>query len=177
MSKKCKLMNINLWSISYYITKTMTIKFIINHNLEQNDYSDFVPPDLINTGRYPSAQVENDDSNYESENNLDSCSSTLHFAGINHISNINIDQNAFLHEPDINTANTNSTGIGYDFNSNNSYQSFSTTQTFAALTNVNSLAQTSNNQIQFNEVNNYSMTSYSNLSTFQPQVDYEEEED
>ena len=99
--------------------------------------------------------------------------STKHFAGINHISKINIDQNAFLHEPDTNTAKTNSTGIGFDFNSNNSYQSFSTTQTFAALTNVNSFAHTSNNPIQFNEVNNYSM----NLATFQHQVDYKEDDD
>jgi hypothetical protein len=118
--------------------------------------------------------VENSDSNYGSESNLDSCSSTIHFNGINHISKINIDLNVFLREPNTLAANTDSTGIDFDFNSNDSLQSFSTTQTFADLRNVNvsSLARISNNQLRFNGVYNYSM----NLSTFQPQVEEDDED-
>jgi hypothetical protein len=147
---------------------------IINHNFEHNDYSDYVAP---KSGRYPDDQfpIETNDSNYGSESNLDSCSSTIHFAGINHISNINFDQNAFLHDPHSHTAYSNSTGVNFDFNSSNSHQSFSTTKTFSTLTNVNlsSLAHISNNELQFNAVNNYSM----NLSTYQPQIDSEDEDE
>jgi len=119
--------------------------------------------------------METNDSNYGSESNLDSCSSTIHFAGINHISNINFDQNAFLHDPHSQTANSNSTGVNFDFNSSNSHQSFNTTKTFSTLTNVNlsSLAHISNNELQFNAVNNYSM----NLSTYQPLIDSEDEDE
>jgi hypothetical protein len=119
--------------------------------------------------------METNDSNYGSESNLDSCSSTLHFTRINHISNINFDQNAFLHDPHSHTAYSNSTGVNFDFNSSNSHQSFSTTKTFSTFTDVNlsSLAHISNNELQFNAVNNYSM----NLSPFQPQIDSEDEDE
>ena len=80
--------------------------------------------------------METNDLNYGSESDLDSCSSTIHFAGINHISNINFDQNTFLHNPHSLTANSNSTDVNFDFNSSNSHQSFSTTKTFSTLTNV-----------------------------------------
>jgi hypothetical protein len=150
------------------------LTLIINHNFEHNDYSDYVTP---KSGRYPDDQfpMEINDSNYGSESNLDSCSSTIHFAGINHISNINFDQNSFLHNPNSLTENSNSTGVNFDFNSSNSHQSFSTTKTFSTLTNVNlsSLAHISNNELQFNAVNNYSM----NLSTYQPQIDSEDEDE
>ena len=65
--------------------------------------------------------------------------------------------------------------INFDFNSSNSHQSYSTTKTFSTLTNVNlsSLAHISNNELQFNAVNNYSM----NLSTYQPQIDSEDEDE
>ena len=43
----------------------------------------------------------------------------------------------FLHNPHSPTANSNSTGVNFDFNLSNSHQSFSTTKTFSTLTNVN----------------------------------------
>ena len=79
-----------------------------------------------------------------------------------------------MHNPHSLTENSNSTGVNFDLNSSNSHQSFSTTKTFSTLTNVNlsSLAHISNNELQFNAVNNYSMK----LSTYQPQIDSEEED-